>query len=108
LTLFTLMYSRHPISTLFPYTTLFRSYGYFKESLVSIELAGKEGQEQIAKCIDGLRNDALKEMNGVKVITSFDYKLSKEVNNLTRSEEHTSELQSRFDLVCRLLLEKKN
>ncbi|MFQ6848524.1 MAG: phospho-sugar mutase, partial [Clostridium perfringens] len=38
-------------------------------------------------CIDGLRNDALKEMNGVKVITSFDYKLSKEVNNLTGEEK---------------------
>ena len=66
---------------------LYNKYGYFKESLVSIELAGKEGQEQIAKCIDGLRNDALKEMNGVKVITSFDYKLSKEVNNLTGEEK---------------------
>ena len=66
---------------------LYNKYGYFKESLVSIELAGKEGQEQIAKCIDGLRNDALKEMNGVKVITSFDYKLSKELNNLTGEEK---------------------
>ncbi len=66
---------------------LYNKYGYFKESLVSIELAGKEGQEQIAKCIDGLRNDALKEMKGVKVITSFDYKLSKEVNNLTGEEK---------------------
>ena len=66
---------------------LYNKYGYFKESLVSIELAGKEGQEQIAKCIDGLRNDALKEMKGVKVVTSFDYKLSKEVNNLTGEEK---------------------
>ena len=66
---------------------LYNKYGYFKESLVSIELAGKEGQEQIAKCIDGLRNDALKEMNGVKVITFFDYKLSKELNNLTGEEK---------------------
>ena len=66
---------------------LYNKYGYFKESLVSIELAGKEGQEQIAKCIDGLRNDALKEMKGVKVITPFDYKLSKEVNNLTGEEK---------------------
>ncbi|MDU2665421.1 MAG: phospho-sugar mutase, partial [Clostridium perfringens] len=66
---------------------LYNKYGYFKESLVSIELAGKEGQEQIAKCIDGLRSDALKEMKGVKVVTSFDYKLSKEVNNLTGEEK---------------------
>ena len=66
---------------------LYNKYGYFKESLVSIELAGKEGQEKIAKCIDALRNEFLKELNGVKVVKSFDYKLSKEVNNLTGEEK---------------------
>ncbi len=59
-------------------------------------MQGKEGQEQIAKCIDGLRNDALKEMNGVKVITSFDYKLSKEVNNLTGEEKKKSNFQNQM------------
>src|SRR5699024_11975974 len=46
-----------------------------------------------------------------KLITSADNRLaaaSKEIRVRVRSEEHTSELQSRFDLVCRLLLEKKN
>lgn len=65
---------------------LYNKYGYFKESLISIELTGKEGQQQIVNCIDALRNDALKEINGVKVIKSFDYKVSKEVNNLTGEE----------------------
>src|SRR5699024_12624214 len=37
-----------------------------------------------------------------------DFCLGHDIDNNTRSEEHTSELQSRFDLVCRLLLEKKN
>lgn len=62
---------------------LYEKYGYFKESLVSIELKGKEGQEKIAKCIDSLRNSDLNIVNGVKVITKFDYKLSEELNVLT-------------------------
>src|SRR6266536_3895669 len=65
---FFLMIRRPPRSTLFPYTTLFRSHpGY------------------------GLR---------ARLVVSHPYPLM-------RSEEHTSELQSRVDLVCRLLLEKK-
>src|SRR5699024_11549297 len=40
-------------------------------------------------------------------LSPFRKKVKKEETELTRSEEHTSELQSRFDLVCRLLLEKK-
>ena len=59
---------------------LYNKYGFFKEGLVSIELKGKEGQEKIAKCIDELRNSSLSEVNGVKVATKLDYKLSKEEN----------------------------
>ena len=59
---------------------LYNKYGFFKEGLVSIELKGKEGQEKIAKCIDELRNSLLPEVNGVKVATKLDYKLSKEEN----------------------------
>src|SRR5207249_11518008 len=69
---FFLMMRRPPRSTLFPYTTLFRSYN--------------------------LRRVAL--LNVLPDNTS-------PVVGAPRSEEHTSELQSRFDLVCRLLLEKK-
>src|SRR5699024_12760402 len=65
---------RPPRSTLFPYTTLFRS-GVIK------------GRTNNPKGRDGMRS-------GMVVFNE-------------RSEEHTSELQSRFDLVCRLLLEKK-
>src|SRR5437868_13462356 len=72
---------RPPRSTLFPYTTLFRS----KESQV-IGLAGA------TEFLDGL--------SGCRA--SY---IQRKPDN--RSEEHTSELQSRFDLVCRLLLEKK-
>src|SRR5471032_3552686 len=67
---FFLMIRRPPRSTLFPYTTLFRSYVINASAAVGT----------------GLSNYAINDI---------------------RSEEHTSELQSHHDLVCRLLLEKK-
>src|SRR5204863_7954581 len=79
---FFLMLRRPPRSTLFPYTTLFRSY---------VALARAAGLP--ARTAAGL----------VPVHGRFYYHAWAEV----RSEEHTSELQSRRDLVCRLLLEKK-
>ena len=57
---------------------IYEQYGYFKESLVSVELKGKEGQEKIGRCLDLLRADEITEVNGVKVVKSFDYKLSTE------------------------------
>src|SRR5437868_12778314 len=69
------MIRRPPRSTLFPYTTLFRSVPRVFSSKSLQHLA----------CVH-------RDQNGLLV---------------KRSEEHTSELQSRFDLVCRLLLEKK-
>src|SRR5690625_6079891 len=74
-----------PRSTLFPYTTLFRSPG---ASMT------KEEKIRIAKSLERL---------GVDVIEA-----GFAIASPGRSEEHTSELQSRGHLVCRLLLEKKN
>ncbi|MGL5244451.1 MAG: phospho-sugar mutase [Sarcina sp.] len=62
---------------------LYEKYGYFKEELVSIELQGKEGQEKISKCLDNLRSEKIEAINGVKILKAFDYKLQKEVNNIT-------------------------
>lgn len=59
---------------------LYNRIGFFKEDLISIELKGKEGQEKISKCLDLLRETALTEVDGVKVATRLDYKLSKEEN----------------------------
>src|SRR5699024_12443961 len=73
---------RPPRSTLFPYTTLFRSYRAGVQDR-SLHLSEDRDFEKIVLRIRFRRLVAL------------------------RSEEHTSELQSRFDLVCRLLLEKK-
>src|SRR6266704_2792155 len=69
---FFLMIRRPPRSTLFPYTTLFRSWQLYERGFCGCN-------HLCARLVE-----------------------------LPRSEEHTSELQSRFDLVCRLLLEKKN
>src|SRR2546421_8786052 len=74
------MIRRPPRSTLFPYTTLFRSRNSVIAPLVS----------------------AQKPPNGVSLVIRWPI-----VRTMRRSEEHTSELQSRSDLVCRLLLEKK-
>src|SRR2546430_13569408 len=79
------MIRRPPRSTLFPYTTLFRSMASSLSVTVSI------GLETIGMLTRTLR------VNCVRTSTSRG-----------RSEEHTSELQSQSNLVCRLLLEKNN
>src|SRR3712207_8747725 len=100
------MIRRPPRSTLFPYTTLFRSY---KTSQITVGTGGKQV----------LFNALMATINpGDEVIIPSPYWVSypdivllaggKPVFVATeRSEEHTSELQSRQYLVCRLLLEKK-
>src|SRR3712207_7176054 len=86
------MIRRPPRSTLFPYTTLFRSVSTFTSLPDALRQLADSGN-QLACVID--------EYGGFAgVITLED--LAEE-----RSEEHTSELQSRQYLVCRLLLEKK-
>src|SRR3712207_8208883 len=92
------MIRRPPRSTLFPYTTLFRS-----QETGDLQAAGcDEGDEGIPDSVaddDDALGEALRE-GGADVVRA---ELLKEA----RSEEHTSELQSRQYLVCRLLLEKK-
>src|SRR3989440_6097622 len=93
------MIRRPPRSTLFPYTTLFRS------RKVSYEVV--TGARRLADALGG-RVDALILASGaVKGTEQVGRYGADNVITLTRSEEHTSELQSRSDLVCRLLLEKK-
>src|SRR5699024_12488280 len=98
----------HPRFTLFPYTTLFRSY---VSSVNRLELIGLEGV-----ALTGLRPSGMVELEDervdvvsegsfidrgerVKVVKVEGMRI---VVRKIRSEEHTSELQSRFDLVCRL------
>src|SRR5260221_3011790 len=90
------MIRRPPRSTLFPYTTLFRSEGMWLEQEC---IVGVEGQIHE----DGL--ELMKDRKSTRLNSSHTV-ISYAVFCL-RSEEHTSELQSHSDLVCRLLLEKK-
>src|SRR2546430_11071918 len=93
------MIRRPPRSTLFPYTTLFRS----SRLVDSIEICYREGQgEAILEFIDQSSG------NGPERLTFNERFECKNDGTLYRSEEHTSELQSQSNLVCRLLLEKKN
>src|SRR2546422_7091769 len=86
------MIRRPPRSTLFPYTTLFRSHTARRELFTVLALIALHGMEE---AITQVYPEA-------RVIAYADDCLV-----LHRSEEHTSELQSRLHLVCRLLLEKK-
>src|SRR2546429_2008722 len=92
------MIRRPPRSTLFPYTTLFRSK--IRELLARPENI-QEAHEALAERVGQLTLEATNE-NGKKNVSC-----SWQSRFLWRSEEHTSELQSRLHLVCRLLLEKK-
>src|SRR5687768_18076909 len=89
------MTRRPPRSTLFPYTTLFRS-GDLLFSRAFAELAAGGSAEAVQVLSDA--SSALAQGELLQREDAWD---------ATRSEEHTSELQSRLHLVCRLLLEKK-
>src|SRR5688572_30980495 len=98
------MLTRPPRSTLFPYTTLFRStadimkqtpwYAAYKQ------VAPKDDFDQLVERVKKIDDT---KTYGEKAIRD----LPMPVQLITRSEEHTSELQSQSNLVCRLLLEKK-
>src|SRR3712207_8524995 len=89
------MIRRPPRSTLFPYTTLFRS-----------ELVRRHLDLVYGVCLRELRDRELAHEAAQAVFLLLARK-AKALPRGTRSEEHTSELQSRQYLVCRLLLEKK-
>src|SRR5699024_12838855 len=93
-----------PVPTLFPYTTLFRSHLQRERLGEHADLAVQNTCEQatLACRVRSLIGEEL----GQLALTVQDAGESEQF--VLRSEEHTSELQSRFDLVCRLLLEKKN
>src|SRR5690242_20870701 len=94
------MIRRPPRSTLFPYTTLFRSWG----------IAGEPGGADRNKRTGKRLNDRLNERSPRTVDLlrrARQDPIRRGCRAGSRSEEHTSELQSHVNLVCRLLLEKK-
>src|SRR5256885_6362688 len=94
------MIRRPPRSTLFPYTTLFRSQVMFGSLPASIEYI-RSGKLRGLAVTTSTRSEALPDLP-----TVGDFVPGYEASGW-RSEEHTSELQSPCNLVCRLLLEKK-
>src|SRR3712207_7679897 len=93
------MIRRPPRSTLFPYTTLFRSdeTAHLSDSNLLQSQKGIYNYVKVDSKVEASFKEELDHHEDVKVYVK-----------LPRSEEHTSELQSRQYLVCRLLLEKKN
>src|SRR2546430_12278632 len=101
------MIRRPPRSTLFPYTTLFRSTLTFDYDgqLTSTT----QGGTTVSFAFDGLGRRFGRTAGGTTTqFLSSGNQVYLEAQGGTRSEEHTSELQSQSNLVCRLLLEKKN
>src|SRR2546430_3664496 len=92
------MIRRPPRSTLFPYTTLFRSVS-FESVEALLHRPDLEG-------VDYLPLHWKEEMLD-RPIFQISYRAYRNLWHRSRSEEHTSELQSQSNLVCRLLLEKK-
>src|SRR2546430_13580501 len=98
------MIRRPPRSTLFPYTTLFRSCGkYMTDTRKEFPKSWFEN----AKLAKNARDPALNYF-GVDASQPLSVWRKNRWIHPDRSEEHTSELQSQSNLVCRLLLEKKN
>src|SRR3712207_7279649 len=94
------MIRRPPRSTLFPYTTLFRSG--FEVSRPQTSLVQGQPREWTERLLVIRSHSYTQTMQ-----QNLQQRLARAEAALTRSEEHTSELQSRQYLVCRLLLEKK-
>src|SRR3712207_8775903 len=94
------MIRRPPRSTLFPYTTLFRSQHIHKALLINALLT-------IYPFIALFQPNDIHALSRSKGPFHLTKRLYPATDSCTRSEEHTSELQSRQYLVCRLLLEKK-
>src|SRR5689334_23753386 len=105
LVFFFLMIRRPPRSTLFPYTTLFRS----GVASASSAPADRRRTREVAGVREGGHHHDVAGLDltvGYRMI-QVDRNAGAEQVAALRSEEHTSELQSQFHLVCRLLLEKK-
>lgn len=66
---------------------LYNKYGYYKESLISIELKGREGQEKIEKALEYLRHSMKSTVNGIKIVKKMDYRLSLEKDLVNINEK---------------------
>src|SRR2546430_13209318 len=98
------MIRRPPRSTLFPYTTLFRSFATARSSRHSRHAAG-HSRSSSTGVVSFTRVSPRQE--SIVLVIRLALRFGTRQLGIARSEEHTSELQSQSNLVCRLLLEKK-
>src|SRR5256886_9095987 len=103
------MIRRPPRSTLFPYTTLFRSPGASVDEQQCLGRRHREAtwpqHEELV--LPGDAAPRLRREDRFEILRATQPAVAYDMEGVTRSEEHTSELQSQSNLVCRLLLEKK-
>src|SRR5437660_3574192 len=99
------MIRRTQRSTLFPYTTLFRSWNKKKWEFAGLT-EGFRGYDAVMTAVEAIKIAGKAEPEAIRQAL-WKTKLHGGSPRARRSEEHTSELQSRGHLVCRLLLEKK-
>src|SRR5436305_9287115 len=97
------MFHRHSCSTLFPYTTLFRSLRRNSSFNEKSTMPSRHFASSHASCFLQPQCTRFSILLFIANVVSYPW-----YPIVSRSEEHTSELQSRPHLVCRLLLEKKN
>lgn len=83
----TLYYKKKGMSLYDALMKLYNKYGFYKESLISIDLQGKEGQEKIEKALEYLRHSMKATVGGVKIVKKMDYKLSVEKDILSIEEK---------------------
>src|SRR5439155_19962916 len=102
---FFFMIRRPPRSTLFPYTTLFRSLAQAAQAAAALKSLGEKDSAVATKLIS--TSEMKNAGRATPEATAQTVLWAAAAAQSTRSEEHTSELQSRGHLVCRLLLEKK-
>src|SRR5690242_21237863 len=98
------MIRRPPRSTLFPYTTLFRSVDLDQVELVELHAGALQ---RVRRRVHGAETHRRRRESRGRGAAHDSERLEAQALRLGRSEEHTSELQSHVNLVCRLLLEKK-
>src|SRR5688572_32582663 len=101
------MIPRPPLSTLFPYTTLFRSDLRFEDDTTRSVADLMTAQDLVAVPVGTTLEEARAVLHRHKIEKLPVVDGEGRLKGLIRSEEHTSELQSQSNLVCRLLLEKK-